>query len=187
MVLDDMLAAIEPIGCYDTSAARLRAEMRVYADEIERLYSELSDIIDDRFIATAGDEGLSAYEEMFGPAMTGEALADRRARLILRFGLSEGDFTPAGVRRALDSFGCEYTITEYPSQDVMDIEAAANYSAAQQSFISREIMKIMPCHTEFRLTFNTMTWDLLDARDKTFASLDSDNMTWTQIDSISQT
>ena len=186
MVLEDMLEALEPIGCYDTSAPHLRAEIRVYAEEIERLYAELDSIIDERFIATAGDEGLSAYEEMFGPAMTGETAADRRERLRLRFGLGEGDFTPSGVRRALDSFGFEYTMSEFPSQDCLDIVATADYSAARQSFISREIGKIMPSHTEYRLTFNTMTWDQLDARGKTFTSLDNDNMTWAQIDSIVQ-
>ena len=184
MVLEDMRAALEPVGCYDTAAPNLNAELIAYAGELERLYGELNTMIADRFIETADADALTSYEEMFGPALTEETLSERRRRLKLRFDLGSGDFTPAGIRRALDSFGFEYTIAEFPAQNRLNIEASADYSASERSFIGREVSKIIPSHLEYQLLFNTLTWSQLDARELTFRQLDNNDLTWDQIDSI---
>ena len=98
--------------------------------------------------------------------------------------LGEGDFTPAGIRKALDSFGLEYVISEFPTLNRLNIEAQTDYSKAEQAFISREVSKTVPAHLEFQLVFNTLTWNELDARNKTFSALDNDNLMWEEIDSL---
>ena len=50
--------------------------------------------------------------------------------------------------------------------------------------LKEEVEKIVPAHLEFQLVFNTLTWSELDARDKTFAQLDSDDLEWDQIDAL---
>lgn len=185
-VYENMKEAIGAIRLYDADAPHLSAELRAYADELERLYDGLDGLLPERFLLTAGDRGLSAYEEMFGPARTGTALEERRRLLKLRFSLGGGDFTPGGIRQALDSFGLEYVIAEFPHFNRLNIIAQTDYTKAQQAFIRRETAKIIPAHIEYQLVFNTLTWSELDARDRTFASLDHENLTWEQIDALEE-
>lgn len=184
MVLNNMKRALAPIGAYNTSGRELNAELRAYADELELLYELLDGVLPERFTATAGDEGLSVYEGYFGPARTDKTIAERRQMFRERLSLGGSDFTPAGVRQALDSFGLEYVITEFPSAYQLTILAATDHDRAEQRFISREVAKIIPAHIEYQLLFNTATWSELDARDLTFAQWESENMTWDDIDSI---
>lgn len=185
-VLQNMKKALGAIRLYDTDAPNLSAELRSYADELDRLYDELDELIEERFLLTAGDRGLSVYEELFGPVRRDLSIEDRRRLLRLRLTLGGGDFTPAGIRQALDSFGLEYIISEFPAYNRLNIIAQTDYSKAQQSFIKRETAKIIPAHIEYQLVFNTLTWRELDARNKSFSALDNDNLTWAQIDALEE-
>ena len=126
------------------------------------------------------------YEELFGPARSELSTVNRRRLLTLRLSLGGGDFTPAGIRQALNSFGLSYVMTEYPQYDRLSIVAQTDYTKAQQEFIKREVGKIIPAHIEYQLVFNTATWAALDARDMTFAQLDGEDLTWGQIDELPQ-
>lgn len=171
-----------PVTVYDSDAQNLAREIAAYAAELERCYADLAVLFRERFIATAQDIGLKAYEELFGPERTDESIEDRRAMLLLRMNLGGGDFTPAGIRRALDSLGLEYILNEFPHIGRMTVTATTDYSAAEQAWIRREVGKIIPAHIEFQLTFNTLTWAQWDALDRTFAAIDNEDLTWQQID-----
>ena len=186
MVYDRLRSAHEPIGVYADDAYELSAELHAYANELERLYDTLDAILPERFILTAGDRGLSAYEELFGPALAGEDIDVRRERLIRRLTIGGTDFTLSGICRALDSFGLRYTVAQFPHYYRLNIIADTDYTKAQQAFIRREVEKIIPPHIDFQLVFNTLSWDELDARDKQFASLDNDNLKWAQIDALTR-
>ena len=97
MIYDRLISVHTPIGYYADNASELHAELHVYADELERLYDTLEAILPERFIATAGDIGLRAYEELFGPALTGAPIGVRRERLRKRLTISASDFTLSGV------------------------------------------------------------------------------------------
>ena len=181
-VLDSIKNALSAVKLYDMTAPALNAELHAYADELELVYSELEELLPERFLQTAGDRGLSAYEEMFGPAR-GELSDEERRRLLnLRLTLGCGDFTLRGIMQALDSFGLEYVISEYPRFDRLNITAQSEYTKAQQNFIKSETAKIIPAHIEYQLVFNTLTWSELDARDKSWTQFDSDDLTWDQRD-----
>lgn len=175
-----------PVTVYDDGAQALSWELEAYADELERLYADLGVLFRERFVATAQDIGLKAYEVLFGPERSDESVETRREKLLLRMNLGGGDFTPAGIRRALDSFGLEYTLSEYPQIGRMTVTATTDYTEAEQAWIKREVEKIIPAHIEFQLTFNTLTWAQWDALDRTFAAIDNEEMTWRQIDDRTQ-
>ena len=177
---------LAPVGIYQIGSDALSWELTAYAVELERLYADLGTLFRERFITTAEGIGLKAYEELFGPERSGESTQDRREKLLLRLNLGGGDFTPAGIRRALDSFGLEYTLSEFPTIGKMTVTATTDYSQAQQAWIRREVEKIIPAHIEFQLTFNTMTWAQWDALDRTFAAIDNEDLTWRQIDNRTQ-
>lgn len=169
-------------GVYADDAPVLGWELFAYACELDRLYEKLSVLFRERFIATAQDEGLAAYERLFGPVRDGESVEDRREMLSLRLNLGDGDFTLTGIKKALDSFGFDYTISEFPQIGRLTVTATADYTPAQQAWIRREVEKIIPAHIEFQLTFNTMTWAQWDALDRTFGEADAEDQTWRQID-----
>lgn len=186
MVLESMRKALSPLLIYHVRSDNLSHELRAYADELERLYTQLDEMIPERFFATATGRGLREYEELFGPAREDLDTEDRRERLRLRLSLSDGDFTPAGFRKALDSFGLEYTISEFPTLNRLNIVAQANYTKAEQALIESEVAKIVPAHLEFQMVFNTLMWIQLDEKDKTFAQLDNDNLRWEEIDRLEE-
>ena len=181
-VFERLKDVLSPVGIYASDAAVLFCELKVYADELELLYAELGAMIRERFVTTAEDMGLTAYEAFFGPVRTDESIEDRREMLLLRMNLGGGDFTPAGIRRALDSFGLEYTISEFPQIGKLNVTAVTDHSVAQQAWIRREVEKIIPAHVEFQLTFNSMTWAQIDALDRTCREIDSEDQTWEQLD-----
>ena len=185
MSVESMKRALEPIRVYDMDSPNLNAELSAYAAELERLDGELDAILPERFISTATESGLSAYEELFGPSREELSVETRRNMLKKRFSLGGGDFTLNGIKQALDSFGLSYVIAEYPSLCRLNIIAQTDYSKAEQSFIKREVEKIIPAHIEYQLVFNTMTWDELDSINKTFTDLDNDDLTWELIDELS--
>ncbi|MBQ3264328.1 MAG: DUF2313 domain-containing protein [Ruminococcus sp.] len=181
-VFERLRASLSPVGIYDSDAEVLSVELKAYADELELLYDQLGAMFRERFIETAQDAGLAAYESMFGPVRSEESVEGRRAMLQLRMNLGGGDFTPAGIRRALDSLGLEYTISEFPHIGKLNVTATADYTQAQQIWIRREVEKIVPAHVEFQLTFNSLTWAQIDAFDRTYQTIDGADLTWAQID-----
>ena len=183
-VYENMKSRLSPVKIYGDEAQALRLELQTYSAELERLYTEYGEMFRERFIETAQDEGLKAYELLFGPERSVESTEERRRMLRLRMELGEGDFTPAGIRKALDSFGLQYVISEFPHLNKLNIVAVTEeYSPAQQAWIRREVEKIIPAHIDFQLTFNTMTWEQWDTLDRTFHAIDNENAMWQQIDS----
>ncbi len=170
------------VGIYDDNAPVLEWELESYAEELERLYTELDGMFRERFISTAEAVGLREYEELFGPERSDWSVEKRREMLHLRMNLGEGDFTPEGIRKALESFGLSYVLSEFPDLNRLNIAATADYSDAEQGFILREVSKIIPAHIEFQLTFNTLTWDDIDAMNKTFSEIDAEDLSWAELD-----
>lgn len=186
-VFEKMKGRLLKVGVYDEEATALCWELKAYASEIERLYTQLREMFRERFISTAQDSGLSAYEMIFGPVREDETVEERRRLLLLRLNLGNGDFTVDGFRKALDSFGLSYTISEFPAIGKMNVIATTDYSPAEQAWIKHEVSKIVPAHIDFQLSFNTLTWEQWDALNKNFATFDSDDMTWDQIDNQTDT
>lgn len=181
-VLEKMKERLSAVRIYDDDAPVLGWELKAYADELELLYDQLGELFRERFISTAQDMGLSAYERLFGPTRENETAEERRRQLLLRINLGNGDFTLDGIRKALDSFGLSYTISEFPELGRMNVIATTDYSPAEQAWIRNEVSKIIPAHIEFQLSFNSMTWDQIDTLDRTFSTIDGEDLTWDQID-----
>lgn len=186
-VFEKMKEHLSKVRVYDDDAVVLGWELKAYAAEVERLYTELREMFRERFISTAQDMGLSAYEKIFGPVREDETAEERRRLLLLRLNLGNNDFTVGGFKKALDSFGLSYTISEFPAIGRMNVLATTDYSTAEQAWIKNEVSKIVPAHIEFQLSFNTMTWDQWDALNMTFGAIDNDDMTWEQIDNRTAT
>lgn len=182
-IAERMKQRLSQVGIYAPGAQALGWELNAYAAALEQLYARLNVLFRERFIVTAQAEGLAAYEQLFGPVRSDESAQSRREKLLLRLNLGDGDFTPAGIAKAMVSFGLSYSLREFPALGKLNIDADTDYDAAQQAWIRREVEKIIPAHIEFQLTFNSMSWADLDALNRTFGAIDAENQTWSEIDS----
>ena len=179
---DRMKERLSKIRVYDDDAVVLGWELKAYAAEIDRLYIRLEEMFRERFISTAQDIGLSAYEKIFGPERVDESVEERRRQLLLRINLGNNDFTVEGFHKALESFGLNYIISEFPEIGRMNVIATSDYSPIEQAWIKNEVSKIVPAHIEFQLSFNTLTWEQWDGMNRTFSAYDEEDLTWDQID-----
>lgn len=179
---DRMKDRLSKVRVYDDDAPALSWELKAYAVEIERLYTRLNEMFRERFISTAQDMGLSAYEKIFGPVRDDESVEERRRKLLMRLNLGNNDFTVDGFRKALESFGLNYIISEFPELGRMNVIATTDYSPIEQAWIKNEVLKIVPAHIEFQLSFNTLTWEQWDGLNRTFSAVDNEDLTWDQID-----
>ena len=182
MIYERMKERTGTAGIYSDDAERLSVEIRVYAEELERSRETLDRLLRERFVTTAQDEGLGAYERLFDAVTEGKTVEQRRESLLLRMSLREDDFTPAGIRRALDSLGVSYDLNEYPVQRRVNITVTSDHTLKEQAFIRSQVSGMIPAHLICQLSFNTLTWQELDNMNRTFSSIDSEDMTWDQID-----
>lgn len=178
-----MRAALAPTGLY-ADAGAIAMELWAYAQELDRVYEELDEILDDGFIITAGAQALGEIERIFGPERVA-TLAQRRQMLLQRIPLGNGSFTPEQFMQGLASLGLQCEVAEYPHLNRMNILAQGNYTEAEKSFITAEVQKLSPAHLEVQVVFNTLTWQQWDDRNRDFSTLDQQNLTWDQIDSQS--
>ena len=181
-VFERMKERLSKVRVYGDDAVALCWELKAYAIEIERLYTRLDEMFRERFISTAQDMGLSAYEEIFGPVRDDESIEERRRKLLMRLNLGNNDFTVVGFQKALESFGLSYIISEFPVIGRMNVIATTDYSPIEQAWIKNEVSKIVPAHIEFQLSFRTLTWEQWDGLDRTFSAIDNEDLTWDQID-----
>ncbi len=182
MIFEKMRDRLSAVRLYAPDAFYLNTELTVYAEELERSRAELDHLLREMFIPTAEAEGLSEYERLFGLLRENEAAAKRREMLLLRMSLREDDFTPSGIRRALDGLGVSYELSEYPTLQKLSVIVTSEHTLKEKAFIARQIAELVPVHLDYQLSFNTLTWDQLDHLERTFDAIDSENLTWDQAD-----
>lgn len=181
--LNKKLSGLE-IYNLDDPDSNIALELEVYATELERLTEDTAQMLDECFVESASDYGLSNLEEIFGTARDDLSTESRRQMLLKRMSLNNNDFTLDGIQKALESFNLEYTISEYPSYNRLVIIADTNYTIAQKEWIKAEVEKIIPSHLEFSLVFNSLSWEELEAEDLTFAAIDNRDLTWNEFDTL---
>lgn len=79
---DTMASALHETGLYALSGETLvDAELAAYAAALDVLYERLEVLQKDSFLCTAGEEGLSRWEALFGLQIQG-SLEERRKALL---------------------------------------------------------------------------------------------------------
>ena len=180
--LTSMKNKLMPLNLYILENSHIEDELYVYAVELDRLRAETDRILREGFLDTAEEEGLSEREQMYGRAR-GDLSSEKRRELIKkRFSLGLGDFTVDGIKTALDSFNLQYTIVEYPSLLKVYVNASGDYTDEEERWIEEQAQKTVPSHLEFQLLFDTLSWEELDASDRTFSVMDAENLSWEQLD-----
>lgn len=182
--LTSMKKKLRPLGLYRLENSHIEDELYVYALELDRLREESDRLLREAFISTAEEEGLEEIEKMFSRPRTELSVETRREMLRKRLSLGLSDFTPDGLKEALDSFHLSYTIHEYPLQNKLIVLAEEEYSESEEKWIEQEAQKFVPLHLDFQLAFHSMSWDEIDLRALTYAAFENENRTWEELDRL---
>ncbi len=181
---DTMKNTLEKLNLYSFDGTTVDCEIRAYAYVLDKLNAELSQMLSECFIDSAESYGLKNREIVFTRERSDLDVIKRRQMLKLRESICMTSFTVEKIREAIKSFGLDAVITEFPSLYLVRVDAVGDYSLIEQAWIQKEIEKIMPAHLSVQVIFSGPTWDESDAKGNTFASIDSLDFTWDEIDSM---
>ncbi len=184
---ESMVKKLSPLGIYGLDENGLNCgELKALAAGVDAADDELDIIIREGFVATAEDEGLRAWEELYGSPRDELSAEQRRELIIKRLGVNRSSFTPTAVGEIIASLGMgECTITENPTLFLVKLDFSEHsYTAAQKRWIREQLEQLLPCHLEISVIFGNLSWDKIDGLGLSFNSMDSKNLSWDEIDSL---
>ena len=104
-LLQTGLYGIEQGGAVD-------CELKAYAVELDRIYTELDVLLREAFVSTAQTYGISEREKFIGKERTDLTLARRRELLMLRETRASGGHGSADLNQLIEALGVtDYTVT----------------------------------------------------------------------------
>lgn len=181
---NSMTDKLKKTAIYRFGSTNISSEILTYAIEFDRLNDNIDEMLRECFISTACDYGISLRELVIGAVRDDLDIEKRRQMLTMRECININDFNISGIQKALNSFNVDSIITEYPSFNMVTVNAIGGYTQKERSWIKTEIEKIMPAHLDVQIIFNGLSWEEFDNKDITFSELDGKDMTWDEIDNF---
>lgn len=183
---ESMKKKLRPLGIYDLSdGTNISAELKAYAEALDRHRDNLDEALRECFIGTAEDYGLSERERIFTSPRTSRTAAGRRDLLRERFVLGERDFTPEGFEKFLRSFGANtFSYSELPSAQSFTVVLGGDYPQAEEEWIKNQIRLVIPAHLDGYVYSGGQIFGVIDLRDLTFAEIDAQDYSWDQLNNL---
>lgn len=179
---DTMASALRETGLYALSGETLvDAELAAYAAALDVLYERLEALQKDSFLCTAGEEGLSRWEALFGLQIQG-SLEERRKALLQCGAVHNNSNTCGDFLKLLESVGIEATILEDPSGQRLCFNCTGLESTEARANAVAYLERFLPAHLNVILDFRDLSWNTIDHAEKTFDEWDAGNSTWDQLD-----
>lgn len=178
-------ALLEPLRLYDferegISSAELQAAADAiddFADALGRLSLELSP-------TTAGEDGISMYEDLLDLHPPGDLEARRRGVLALLS--SDGKASAAALTKLLAACGIAVNVREV-SVDNQTIEISFPGVAgvpADFDRIQAIIERMLPCHLAVNYAFSFITWRLFERYFPKWSDLENSGYSWQELELI---
>ena len=152
--INDMLLHF---GVYDVEGnVFVRAETEACTEGISLAAESIYELMSECFVVTARDFGLEEKESLFGSPDCYSTLDQRRERLINSLSVDETAFTPEGINRFLGSFCDDFTVTEDPSHNIINVTLGSNSRIQHdtQRYIDA-VKDFFPAHLDVRVTVQT--------------------------------
>lgn len=136
---NSMKSKLDAIGLYNiTEQSCISSELKAYACELDRLWSELDVMYRECFIETAETYGLAQRESLAGREKSGSSLEKRRDMLKLQQQMMGGECSLSSFERFLKSFGLnDFEISEEASS--FKIAVAINDALTEEEKTEAEI------------------------------------------------
>lgn len=186
VTIDRFVKILSPVNIYNLDKnSNIYKELLVYAEEIDLLIAELNKLLEEEFLDTATDYGLSNIEHIYTEPYSNETPEIRSSKILQRLLISDNDFTLPAIINSIKSFGAkDFQIIEYPQRYNIVVEIKGDYQQSDIDFIKAEIRKIMPAHQNVEVYFNGLSWQEIDSKNLTFSSMDLKNYSWETIDEL---
>lgn len=178
--LENMVKAMKTIPLYSLKIyTTVHKELQSYAIELDLLTEMVDELIQECFLSTACDYGLTFYEKILGRERSDLSIDKRREMLIQTQLMNVNDNTLSGFYRFFSSLGLECDIVENPHIfDIYILAKGREYSAAEQDYIIERAKSFLPCHITFTVDFRKADWDVFDSFCLAFDDIENKNFTW---------
>lgn len=184
---ESMIQKLSPTGIYSLDEDGYNCcELKALAAGVDGADDVLDLIIREGFVQTAEDQGLIAWEKLYGSPRDELSVEQRRELIKKRLNVNHLSFTPTAVKEIIASLGMgECTITENPTLFLVKLDfSSQSYTAAQRQWIRDQLEQLLPCHLEISVVFGNLNWDEIEKLGLSFNSMDGKNLTWDEIDSL---
>lgn len=107
---ESMTAKLRATGLYRlTNGGAVSLELQAYAQELDRLFGEIDEMLREAFIPTAETYGITERERMIGRERDDLSLARRRELLLRRESRTVGSSSPQDLNDVIEACG----VTDY--------------------------------------------------------------------------
>ena len=181
--LDSMTAAIKGTKIYAlTGNTTVDFELQTYAEELDRLYNEITRLETESFAATASDYGITFRLRQFGLPADG-GIEERRTAILGMGAVTPDDFTENGVAQALKAAGLPCEITENTAAQKLYLNCPEEMNDAASRKLALKIAKLfLPAHLSAELDFRSISWNNIDRTDASFDEMDVRDISWNGVD-----
>ena len=146
-IYDRMMKLLSAFRVYDKDNQFLIGEISAYEAGLNIALDLLRNIEEECFVKTASDYGLYIKEHYFDYVPKSVTLQKRRSMLMSILSVDENDFTVAGMRKFLNQYPMDYTITESPHNNTITITLTSNdWVSENLSLVKSGINKFFPSH-----------------------------------------
>lgn len=178
-----MASVLESTGKYDlTSSKYVRAEVKAYAAAIDKMKDYFKTALDEIFITTANDYGLSFYEDIFSIKSSGESTENRRKKLISALSAPHSQFDYKAFAEKFEKYCSDigFSIVE----NVLNVSKEFGADVLAASPVSKVLCKEVSPNLQIKLIGDGRSFDKLDEENKNWLTLDSYELMWDMFDNI---
>lgn len=147
-LLQTGLYGIEQGGAVD-------CELKAYAVELDRIYTELDILLREAFVLTAQTYGISEREKFIGKERSDLTLARRRELLMLRETRASGGHGSADLNQLIEALGVtDYTVTIVQRHCKITITVNDSLTAEQKADFEKGVKSFTPVTFETIFEYN---------------------------------
>lgn len=177
--LEHMKQVLSGTGLYKlTGSSPVEWELAAFGAGFQLLEDRFQKILQDIFVATAGEGQLDQWEALFRDQPSQGAVEERREMVRRRFAVHPDDFTREGVNALLPGAGVQGILLEQSSGLTILLGKLLGVNKVEAQ---RELDQLLPSHLPWQWD-ESVTWVAWDAYSRPFVEWDSRNLTWAQLD-----
>lgn len=180
-----MRALLEPLRLYDFEREGISpAELRAAAAAIDGFEDALGKLMLELSPTTAGEDGISLYEDLLDLHPPGDLEARRRGVLALMS--FDGRSNIDSLRSLLAACGLEVAVSESSSADQVVEVAFPGVAGVPDDFdrVQSIIERMLPCHLEVQYIYNYITWKIFEKYFRKWSTLEDSGYSWQELELI---
>lgn len=151
---ESMKTKLESTGIYNVAdGTNVKKELLTYAEELDKVFDELSVMERECFIETAQSYGLSERERFLGVDRSSQTVEKRRELLKATEQL-RGDCTVQGFEQVIRGYGIEnFKLVEHPTGNYLILYVYDELTDEQKAVIRSRVNEDFPAHLDVTIYF----------------------------------